>query len=102
MTAPNELLVAARLAFLRAYLDTFDHFLPQTIENAFQRADGSRSSLEQSQYLAVYGVLRERHVELRQRLHDSMENCLIAVCKRLTARSARLLQGRVRKALYRW
>jgi hypothetical protein len=76
MTAPNELLVAARLAFLRAYLDAFDQFLPQTIENAFQRADGSRSSLEQSQYLAVYGVLRERHVELRQRLHDSMDKLL--------------------------
>ncbi|MES2000670.1 MAG: DUF1631 family protein [Pseudomonadota bacterium] len=76
MTAPNELLVAARLAFLRAYLDAFDQFLPQTIENAFQKADGSRSSLEQSQYLAVYGVLRERHVELRQRLHDSMDKLL--------------------------
>ena len=76
MTAPNELLVAARLTFLDAYLDAFDQFLPHTLENVFQKADGSRSSLEQSHYVAVWGVLRERHVELRQRLHDSMDKLL--------------------------
>lgn len=76
MTAPNELLVAARIEFLRAYLDAFDQFLPQSIENAFKKADNSRSSLEQSHYLAVRGVLRERHVELRQHLHDSMDKLL--------------------------
>ena len=76
MTAPNELLVAARLTFLRAYLEAFDQFLPHTLESAFQKADGSRSSLEQSHYFAVWGVLRERHVELRQRLHSSMDKLL--------------------------
>jgi hypothetical protein len=76
MTAPNELLVTARLTFLRAFLDAFDQFLPQTIERAFQKADASRSSVEQSQYFAVWGVLRERHAELRQRLHESMDKLL--------------------------
>jgi len=76
VTDPKELLIAARIEFLRAYLDAFDQFLSQSIENAFKKADNSRSLLEQSQYFTLHGVLREQHVELRQRLHDSMDKLL--------------------------
>lgn len=76
MTGRNELLVAARAEFLRAYLDAFDQFLPQSIEDAFKQADSSRSSLEQSQYLTVRGILREHHSELREQLHSSMDKLL--------------------------
>lgn len=76
MTDPKELLIAAKIEFLRAYLDAFDQFLPKSIENSFKKADNSRSSLEQTHYFTVHGVLRERHAELRQRLHDSMDKLL--------------------------
>ena len=76
MTDTKELLIAARIEFLRAYLDAFDQFLPLSIEHTFKKADNSRSSLEQSHYFTVHGVLRERHAELRQRLHDSMDKLL--------------------------
>ena len=72
----NALLVEARTAFLRAYLDAFDLFLPKSIEDAFKKADTSRSSLEQSHYLTVRGVLRERQAELRLGLQHCMDKLL--------------------------
>lgn len=76
MTDPKELLIAAKIKFLQAYLSAFDQFLPFCIKNAFKKADNSRSSFEQSHYFTVHAVLRERHVELRQRLNDSMDKLL--------------------------
>lgn len=76
MIERNELLVAARAEFLRAYLDAFDYCLPLCIETAFKKADTSRSSLEQSHYLTVRGVLRERKAELREQLQHSMDKLL--------------------------
>lgn len=76
MTDPKELLIAAKIKFLQAYLSAFDQFLPSSIENAFKKADNSRSSLEQSHYFTVHTVLRERNAELRQRLNDSMDKLL--------------------------
>ncbi|MHB1675922.1 MAG: DUF1631 family protein [Sulfuriferula sp.] len=76
MTTRNELLLAAKEEFLRAYLAAFDQFLPYTIEEAIKEADNSRSSLEQSHYLAVRGVLRDRNIELRANLHRGMEKLL--------------------------
>lgn len=76
MIERNELLVAARAEFLRAYLDAFDYCLPLCIETAFKKADTSRSSLEQSHYLTVRGVLRERKTEVREQLQHSMDKLL--------------------------
>lgn len=46
MADPKELLIAAKMEFLHAYLSAFDQFLPLSIENAFNKADNSRSSLD--------------------------------------------------------
>jgi hypothetical protein len=72
----NELLVAARAEFLRAYLEAFDQFLPQSIEDAFKKADTSRTSIDQSRYLTVRGILRGGSAELREQLHHSMDKLL--------------------------
>ena len=76
MADPKELLIAAKMEFLHAYLSAFDQFLPLSIENAFKKADNSQSSLEQSHYFIVHAVLRDRHTELRQCLNNSMDKLL--------------------------
>ncbi len=72
----KDLLIATRADFLQAYLTAFDTCRPKCVDDAFQQADMSRSSLEQHHLLTARGILTERHAMLRQYLQAAMVQLL--------------------------
>lgn len=76
MAIRDEVLVAAKEVFLRAYLHEFDRFLPKMMETAFKKSESGISLSQQSHYRILRRLLHDRSNELRQKLHISMDKLL--------------------------
>lgn len=76
MAIRDEVLVAAKEVFLRAYLHEFDRFLPKMMEAAFKKSESAASLSQQSHYRILRRLLHDRSNELRQNLNNSMDKLL--------------------------
>jgi hypothetical protein len=72
----NDLLVASRAEFLRAFLDAAQTTIPRCIKDLFNKADISYSSSEQGRLLNARAVLHDQESSLLQQLNKNMESLL--------------------------